>query len=141
MIRLLCKIIIIILLHNICHLTANISGSEIDFIEPTVPILLKRLIISDTTEAVANINFPNNPGKILIINVSPLNAKAFADEINACFDKHITLQLCLQLSDLIKAFLHKQGVQRVHVIIPAQNTTNGDLRLAVVTGKFSINQL
>ena len=103
--------------------------------------VFKRLIIADTEVKALNLKFPNQQGKLLIMDTPGLNNKEFAKLIEAFYSKPIDQTLITNLTNSIKDYLTSNHLSPVTIIIPNQNIADGDLRLVVVVGKYTLSRL
>ena len=123
-----------------------VSYSALDKLEhnsiSSTSFTFKHLYIADTEEKVAQLHMPDTvKSHIIVMDVSILNKPAFADLLSPFYGKAITPTLIDQISALISDYIKKQGVSLVNVITPEQNIASGDIRLIVVTGKFTLARL
>ena len=102
---------------------------------------LKRLIIADTEVKVKALKFPDNNGKILIMDIPALNTKDFADLITPSLGLPITSDTIAAVTKKIHSYLDSRGFKEIHILIPDQNVSTGELRIAVITGKFTLAHL
>lgn len=108
---------------------------------PSSSFKFRRLILADTEEKVLNLRFPNQNGTLLIMDVPSLNTQEFNDLTKSYINQPITSEFISKLSTAIKEYLRSKHQDRPMVTIPAQNVASGELRLVVVTGKYSLAQI
>jgi len=102
---------------------------------------LNRLILADTEVKVKALKFPNNNGKILIMDIPALNTKDFADLITPSLGLPITSETISAVTKKIHSYLDSRGFKEIHILVPDQNVSTGELRIAVITGKFTLAHL
>ena len=104
--------------------------------------LFNHLYIADTEEKVTQLHMPESvKSHIIIMDLPILNTTEFADQLNPLYDKVINSALIDQVASLVKSYIRSHGVDLVNVMIPPQNIASGDIRLVVVTGRFTLAKL
>jgi len=101
----------------------------------------KRLILSDTEYKVLNLRFPNDKGKLLIMDIPILNTKEFDQLIEPFIGKALDQSLIDTISSSISNYLKSKNFPPPAIIIPEQNISKGELRIVVVIGKFMLSHL
>jgi len=93
---------------------------------------LKRVIISNTSDKLANLTFGSSNGKILIQDVAPLNEKSFGELMQSFWGKPITKQLLDELTASISKFLHAKGINKIYIEYPIAPFLSSDLKIFIV---------
>jgi hemolysin activation/secretion protein len=101
----------------------------------------QKLYIADSEEKVNNLINPSISDRLVIMDVPVLNNKEFLDLIQIYFEKPITPETLNEISQRIKSFIISRFKGPVSVVIPKQNVSKGDIRLVVVTGKYTLAKL
>jgi hemolysin activation/secretion protein len=102
----------------------------------------KHLYIADAEGKVSQLILPENvKNRIIIMDVPILNTKDFADSLDAYYGRPIDTALIDEISNLVINYIKKRGINLVNVITPPQNVASGDIRLVVITGRYTLAKL
>ena len=106
---------------------------------PHFPLL--KILIANSESKVKSLRFPKSDSKILILDISTLNTKEFADKMSKYFGNDINAATIKAISEDIKIFLATKGYKQPDIYVPDQNISNGELRLAVIDGEAKLAHL
>jgi len=123
------------------HLTAQILDPKPS---SAASFKLRHLLISDTESKVEALKHPDGPADnapIVEMDVPYLNSQSFSDLVQPYFGKTITPELINDLSSNIKKYLYAHGNKLVSIIIPEQSVKEGDIRLVVVVGRYTLSRI
>ena len=99
------------------------------------------LMIADTAAKAAALRAPGGPQKIVVADEPLLATAEFADSVTPYFGAPITPDSVQRLVGDVTGFLKSHGQHLVSVEVPPQNIANGEFRLVVVVGHYSLQRL
>jgi hemolysin activation/secretion protein len=108
---------------------------------PSVPVVtvyhFKRLIFAGSLKTVTELKPAPDAGPIVVRDVAVLAGKEFETFLAPYVDRAITTQSVNQLAKDVSAYVRKHDRLVVNVLMPNQDISAGQFRMAVIIGHYS----
>jgi len=100
-----------------------------------------RILIADSESRASAMNPATGGARVVVMEVPVLVDQAFVNVIDPYIGQLITPESVGRLQRDVAAFVRKHGQELVDVLVPEQNVSRGDFRLAVVIGRYDLRRL
>ena len=116
---------------------ARAEGTAATEAAPATVYPFKRLLIADSESKAAALKSPPGAGLVFAQDVPVLATKEFADAIKPYMGQPITIEMIKKLANDVLAYLRNHDRFSTGIVVPSpQDITGGEVRLAVVLGRF-----
>jgi hemolysin activation/secretion protein len=116
---------------------ARAEGTAAAASAPATVYPFQRLLIADSEPKAAALKSPPGAGLVFAQDVPVLATKEFADSIKPYIGQPITIEMIKKLANDVLTYLRNHDRFSTGIVVPSpQDITGGEVRLAVVLGRY-----